>query len=411
MDEWTGIRQERYLRAIIARDSPNRTEECRSCSEQFSHWRCRDCLGNQALCRRCCRERHRDLPCHRIEFWTGTHYERDWLCNLGVVVHLGHHSRPCPVRDPVQLSEEPQPFTENWEIYGSPSGLADKPLDCNLLTVADNNGVHRVWFRPCSCREGGEEYDFLELGLYPASYTRVETVFTFDLLQNCHVDNLECKTSVYHLWSKLTQLTCSFFSAGVPVSGILCFVKICISHPGRFISQNRHQELFRVLRQWRNLKQQKWSGQPYNEAPSGSPGSLALFCGACPQPGLNLPEDWQRDPDPDAYVRTFTMDGNFSAVHQKRMNARPEQCLTNGELYMVNETRYRAHMSSAIETKEVRADSHVWDTFISATTQPMTCNEHHALKDRFIAHKAWMSQSSTLYGHISTRLISWTDRL
>ena len=54
---------------------------------------------------------------------------------------------------------------------------------------------------------------------------------------------------------------------------------------------------------------------------------------------------------------------------------------------MVNETRYRAHMSSAIETKEVRADSHVWDTFISATTQPMTCNEHHALKDRFIAHK------------------------
>src|ERR1700724_2376524 len=92
MDEWTGIRQERYLRAIIARDSPDGTEECRSCSEQFSHWRCRDCLGNQALCRRCCRERHRDLPCHRIEFWTGTHYERDWLCNLGVVVHLGHHS-------------------------------------------------------------------------------------------------------------------------------------------------------------------------------------------------------------------------------------------------------------------------------------------------------------------------------
>lgn len=113
-----------------------------------------------------------------------------------------------------------------------------------------------------------------------------------------------------------------------------------------------------MLRQWRNLKQRKWSGQPYDEERSTASGALALFCAACPQPGLNLPEDWRQDPDSDSYIRIFTMDGNFSAVHQKRNNAIPEQCLTDGELYMVSENRSRAHLASAVESKEVRKFSH-----------------------------------------------------
>ena len=66
--------------------------------------------------------------------------------------------------------------------------------------------------------------------------------------------------------------------------------------------QNRHQELFRVLRQWRILKQQKYSGHSYYGQQSSTPGSLALFCAACPQPGLNLPENWQQDPDHATYI-------------------------------------------------------------------------------------------------------------
>ena len=47
------------------------------------------------------------------------------------------------------------------------------------------------------------------------------------------------------------------------------------------------------------------------------------------------------------------MDGNFTAVHQKRKNALPEKSLTNGELYMVNEAHYATHLARAIEHKEV----------------------------------------------------------
>jgi hypothetical protein len=83
-----------------------------------------------------------------------------------------------------------------------------------------------------------------------------------------------------------------------------------------------------------------------------------MFCATCPQPGVNLPEDWQQDPDQASYIRMFAMDGNFTAVHQKRHNALPEQCLTDGELYMVSEKRYQAHLASAIEGREVRPLSH-----------------------------------------------------
>jgi hypothetical protein len=106
---------------------------------------------------------------------------------------------------------------------------------------------------------------------------------------------------------------------------------------------------------------------------------------------VNLPEDWQQDRDREAYIRIFAMDRNFSAVHQKRCNAIPEQCLTDGELYMVSEKRYQAHLASAVEVREVSTCSSLalqgYFTLMLVLSQPMTCNEHHALKDRFLTHK------------------------
>jgi len=73
----------------------------------------------------------------------------------------------------------------------------------------------------------------------------------------------------------------------------------------------------------------------------------------CPQLGVNLLEDWQQGLDKNTYIRMFVMDGNFSTVHQKRHNAISESCLTDGELYMVSEKHYQAHLASAVEVREV----------------------------------------------------------
>jgi len=230
MDEWIGTQRELYVQAIIGWDSPHGVNQCGLRLKTPALWRCTDCLGNHALWQDCCQKDHKNLPFHWIEFWTGSHYKRDWLSNLEVVIHLGHHGSPCPLWEPITLVGELRPHIEDWNIYNSPSGLADTPQDCTLRNVARNNRIHKVWIQKCLCMDGCEEYQYLELGLYLISYTQIKTLFTFDLLQNCCLDNLECKASVYHLWSKLRRLTCSFFPNGVPASNVLFIWKMCISN-------------------------------------------------------------------------------------------------------------------------------------------------------------------------------------
>lgn len=82
-------------------------------------------------------------------------------------------------------------------------------------------------------------------------------------------------------------------------------------------------------------------------------GLLVFFCIACPQPGINLPSNWISDPEELAYTRTFVSDGNFSAIHHKNNKARPAESLTAGDLFMVEEKNYAAHLVVAKEVKEV----------------------------------------------------------
>jgi hypothetical protein len=53
----------------------------------------------------------------------------------------------------------------------------------------------------------------------------------------------------------------------------------------------------RVSRQWRDLQTRKRFGWGHSFEGAPGLGDLALFCPACPQPGINLPEGWESDPD------------------------------------------------------------------------------------------------------------------
>lgn len=54
-----------------------------------------------------------------------------------------------------------------------------------------------------------------------------------------------------------------------------------------------------------------------------------------------------------AYTRLFVGDGNFTAIHQERLNAGLDAQLTNGELFMTETSRYKLHIDQALETKQV----------------------------------------------------------
>lgn len=81
-------------------------------------------------------------------------------------------------------------------------------------------------------------------------------------------------------------------------------------------------------------------------------GSLALFCPACPQPEINLPENWKELP---AWVtrRTITVDGNFHADHIKMRRPDLDISLTNGQGYMVEDGRYQEYLKVTEEIREV----------------------------------------------------------
>ncbi|KAG1842954.1 hypothetical protein F4604DRAFT_1689650 [Suillus subluteus] len=105
-----------------------------------------------------------------------------------------------------------------------------------------------------------------EMGLFPASFTHPKTMFTFALLDNFILDNLECRTLAMNYYSKLKHITSSTSPHLVP---------------------DRYWELIRVTRQWRQLKLLKWNGFCH-ERRDPKDGELALFCTACPQLGINV---------------------------------------------------------------------------------------------------------------------------
>ncbi|KAF9032371.1 hypothetical protein BJ165DRAFT_1535064 [Panaeolus papilionaceus] len=63
---------------------------------KFAIWRCRDCFVPHALCRGCIRQQHLHNPFHKIECWTGTHFRRAELWEVGSYLVVSHHDNPEP---------------------------------------------------------------------------------------------------------------------------------------------------------------------------------------------------------------------------------------------------------------------------------------------------------------------------
>ena len=61
--------------------------------------------------------------------------------------------------------------------------------------------------------------------------------------------------------------------------------------------------------EWRHLKMMKRAGHGrYDGRSTKEDGSCAILCPACPQPGINLPPDWENAPEETQYVlRVLTL--------------------------------------------------------------------------------------------------------
>ncbi|KAI5983428.1 hypothetical protein EDC04DRAFT_2914981 [Pisolithus marmoratus] len=119
-----------------------------------------------------------------------------------------------------------------------------------------------------------------------------------------------------------------------------------------FCCADRYRELMRVSQLWRDLKHRKWFGFGHDMEQDPGDGGLALFCTACPQPGVNLPADWKVHYDRDTIMRQYVIDGNFTAQHMKMNKPELDVALSNGKGYMVAEVPYQSHLKQSLDSKE-----------------------------------------------------------
>ena len=165
-------------------------------------------------------------------------------------------------------------MAENNNCIGTPS--AQRVIG-SYIRVIHSNGIHNIAMISCECR--GHDMlasDLVASRLLPASFGRIRTLFSVQVLDQFRLCNLELKASAYHYYRLLQRLTNPM-------------------NPSEVI--DLYREFRRMTRIWRWMKKLKWAGygNKTKKASDVKPGELAVFCPACPQPNINIPNNWKED--------------------------------------------------------------------------------------------------------------------
>ncbi|TCD59923.1 hypothetical protein EIP91_011184 [Steccherinum ochraceum] len=294
-----------FLDEILRGDGPgtNTTPHaCLTCGAgDVKLVKCKDCHGQPMSCVQCLLKKHRSLPLHHVEEWTGTMLKKTTLKELGLRVYLGHNGGICKCPG------------IRWKAFA----------------VGDLSGFHEVDVTFCCCNDDndGVVYSWAQLlrvGWFPASTDRPSTAFSIQMLDFYLELNAQAKTNVYDFHKTLARVT---------------------DNSGQQ-KWNLYRQLGDAVRIYRHLMMLKRAGRGHD--PDGinatKEGSLAIDCPACPHPSKNLPPDWQ---DAGAEVQwlytLFLMtDANFK-LKLKDKNIKDIE-LAPGWAYFVNDEKYKAHL-------------------------------------------------------------------
>lgn len=237
-------------------------------------------------------------------------------------------------------------------------GLIDIPtndlLNNAYVRIVHTNGLHHLAMVSCRCR-GADSLpcDLIASRLLPASFQRIRTLFSAQVLDFFRLCNLEMKASAYQFYHLLCRLTSPMAPAEVV---------------------DLYNEFRRMTRLWRWMKKLKWAGYGHNgkNPMDVKPGELANYCPVCPQPGVNLPVNWKEDPHRSvqrhshnthhymfsfrfAYRMVWVADGNFKADHvrQPPLSNSNDVWLGEGGGMVPLRAEYHAFLRTALERQTV----------------------------------------------------------
>ncbi|KAJ7890236.1 hypothetical protein B0H13DRAFT_2341169 [Mycena leptocephala] len=148
------------------------------------------------------------------------------------------------------------------------------------FVVVGSHTIDEVSLDYCNCtRAKLRTIQLLRMGWYPATGTNPRSAATLAGLRRFDLMCLESKCFAYEFYNSLARET---------------------DNTGLKPSRDHYEEFMRMTRQWQNLRLLKRAGRGHDPADdrigSTKSGECALLCPACPQPGKNLTEGWERVP-------------------------------------------------------------------------------------------------------------------
>ena len=112
-----------------------------------------------------------------VQQWNSEFFNKDSLQNLGLCYQVGHSEGPCPC---------PLSGPKNFVVF-------------------DITGPHSIMIKYCHCTEQPllNWNQLLHEQWFPATLSRLQTVFTFDCLEMFHELTLPGKTNLYDYYHTL----------------------------------------------------------------------------------------------------------------------------------------------------------------------------------------------------------------
>ncbi|KAJ7120873.1 hypothetical protein C8R44DRAFT_623095 [Mycena epipterygia] len=318
------------------------TSACSGCLRGVPDHHCVHCLGGgELLCASYIVERHRQLPFHRIQYWTGRAFERKTLKELGLRLQLGHWhgaERRCSV--PVSASGDD-------------------------FVIIDSHGIHEVALDFCGCGQGGAPtVQLLRAQLYPATTMNPRTAATFAVLRRYHLLSFESKCAAYEFYQSLARETDN-----------MRYKRAKDKKPKKQQAapqeddearmKDRYHEFLRMTREWRHVQMLKRAGRGHDPdgVASTKEGECALLCPACPQPGKNLPPDWADAPEEKQflYALFLAMDANFCLKRKDVSTEEKDPGLGKGWSFYCEVKVYMKHVTANWNQKQERSHCVVHD--------------------------------------------------
>ncbi|KAF7367916.1 CxC2 domain-containing protein [Mycena sanguinolenta] len=310
-------RHDHILANILRRKGTRNAETCfcRVCRNPTvtPEFRCRECWGDDLLCRKCMVARHAENPLHQVQKWTGRVFESTTLKALGLRVQLGHRPRErC---------------------------LEPKELHSHFVII-HHNGIQEVAIDCCDCAEnrlaaGSPKEQLLRVGWFPATEDRPRTCATFAALDFFLISTHQAKTTMYDFYAMLERLT---NNAGVK-------------------PPYRYHAWLRMCREYRHLLMLLRAGRAHEEGGvlATAAGELAVFCPCCPNPEVNLPPNWHEAPDGQKflYILFLAIDACFRLKRRLVSSYLKDPPLLPGSAYLVDYRPFREYLLTVTDQKEM----------------------------------------------------------